>query len=172
MSAARNRMMHHRISLLAVLATLLLSVAGPVRADAGADMREANRLVRAGLYRAALFKYREARAGGLDSPLLHYNMGVAHYKARPYTEAKKALREASLEPRLAALAYYNMGLVHHAEGDPAGARRWFQLAVERSDNTKVQKRAAKALDRNARRLAAEANGMVAPTLTGIKVPQW
>jgi hypothetical protein len=42
---------------------------------------DANRLFRDELYWAALLRYRQAMDGGLNTPLLHYNMGVAHYRA-------------------------------------------------------------------------------------------
>ena len=41
-------------------------------------MAEGNSLVRSGVYRTALLRYREAAAAGLDTPLLHYNLGVVH----------------------------------------------------------------------------------------------
>ena len=39
---------------------------------------DGNRLFRDDLYWAALLRYRQAADAGLSSPLLHYNMGVAH----------------------------------------------------------------------------------------------
>ncbi len=43
--------------------------------------QDGNRLFRDDLYWAALLRYRQAADAGLDTPLLHYNTGVAHYRA-------------------------------------------------------------------------------------------
>ena len=42
---------------------------------------DGNRLYYNDLYWAALLRYQQAADEGLDSAVLHYNMGVAHYRA-------------------------------------------------------------------------------------------
>ena len=55
--------------------------AGRAAAQTAAElMAEGNQLARSGIYRTALLRYREAAAAGLESALLHYNLGVVHYE--------------------------------------------------------------------------------------------
>src|SRR5262245_58045892 len=99
----------------------------------GADlMQEGNALARAGIYRTALLRYREAAAAGLDTPLLHYNVGVAYYRLGEYSDAAQEFERAAASPddRLQAIAEYNMGLALRAGGDRAGAERAFRSASE------------------------------------------
>ena len=66
-----------------------------VRAQPQALLEEGNSLMRAGVYRTALLRYREAAAAGLDSPLLHHNLGVAFYRLERYPEAAAAFERAA-----------------------------------------------------------------------------
>jgi hypothetical protein len=112
--------------------------------DREASMLEGNRLFRSGLYRAALSSYRQAEAAGLDTPLLHYNSGLALYKLGEYSAAEEELARAAQEPELAALAYYNRGLSSRARhGEDAD--RWFRLALERADDAALRRLAQSAL---------------------------
>jgi len=131
-------------SLLIVLAALVpLSV--PAQVDGRALMLEGNELFRDGLYRAALLRYREASAAGLDIPLLHYNLGVTSYKVERYDDAEAALERAAADPRLAPLALYNLGLTSRAKGEPAAAERWFRLSLERADRRELRTLSERAL---------------------------
>jgi hypothetical protein len=71
---------------------------------------DGNRLFRDDLYWAALLRYRQASDAGMDTPLLHYNTGVAHYRAGQHIRARESLRRAAESPALAVLAHYNLGL--------------------------------------------------------------
>ena len=126
--------MPHRFSL-SVVALISLLTLSPVQAQLDADsaMQEANALFRSGLYNAALMRYREARAAGLDSPLLHYNLGVVYYRLREYDDAAYWLEQAVVDDRLAPLAAYNLGLVHRAAGMEGEAQRWFERAATGPD---------------------------------------
>lgn len=133
---------------------LLASAALPVAAqtDADASFREANQLFRSGLYHAALLRYREARAAGLDSPLLHYNLGVVHYKLGEYELAIPRLEQALTSTALVPLASYNLGLVHRAAGRHSEAREWFQRTIDAGANRRLRElaeRAAAAAPRSA-----------------------
>lgn len=125
-----------RSSVTLVAAMLAATFALPARAqlDAPALMREGNSLSRAGLYRAAALRYDEARARGLDSALLDYNVGVNQFGAGDYEAAERSLLAARREPALAALAGYNLGLVARAAGRDDDARQWFDTAVVESSS--------------------------------------
>jgi tetratricopeptide (TPR) repeat protein len=107
-------------------------------------LAEGNALVRSGIYRTALLRYREAAATGLDTPLLHYNLGVVHYKLGDFGDAAGEFAFATADPHLAALASYNRGLALRAAGDNAAASAAFNTAADSAD------------DRDLRRLAQHA----------------
>lgn len=134
---------------ISVLPLLVLPAAA--QPDAAALFRDANGLVRSGVYRTALLRYRAAADAGLDTPLLHYNMGVAYYRLDQYSEAVAEFEKAQADPQLAALATYNLGLAHRAAGDTEAAVTAFNEAADRADR------------RDLRRLARQAaEAMVAP----------
>jgi tetratricopeptide (TPR) repeat protein len=111
---------------------------------AGELMVEGNALVRSGVFRTALLRYREAAAAGLDTPLLHYNIGVVHYRLGDFDDAAAEFALATAEPALTALASYNRGLALRAAGDSAAATAAFRAAADSAD------------DRDLRRLATNA----------------
>jgi tetratricopeptide (TPR) repeat protein len=134
-----------RYNLLIVLVVSALAGAGQAGAQTAAELlEEGNSLARSGVYRTALLRYREAAAAGLDTPLLHYNVGVVHYALGNFDEAAAELELATAEPALAALASYNRGLALRAAGDTAAAIAAFNAAADSAD------------DRDLRRLAEDA----------------
>ena len=106
---------------------------------AAALSAEGNALVRSGVYRTALLRYREAAAAGLDTPLLHYNLGVVHYKLGDFGDAADEFALATAEPRLAALASYNRGLALRAAGDSAAATVAFNAAADSADDRDLRR---------------------------------
>jgi tetratricopeptide (TPR) repeat protein len=108
---------------------------------------EGNRLYRDDLYWAALLRYRQAAEEGLDSPLLHYNEGVANYRAMQYTRASQSLERALVDPGLRVAAQYNLGLNSYAAGNNEEALRWFRLVRDQNQNSKLQEYAVVAIAR-------------------------
>lgn len=135
--------------------------AGEAAAQSAAELlAEGNKLVRSGVYRTALLRYREAAAAGLDTPLLHYNIGVVRYELGDFADAAAEFAQAAAEPTLAALASYNRGLALRAAGDPAAATAAFRAAADSAG------------DRDLRRLAANAaDGRSAPGPTVATAPR-
>ena len=71
----------------AVALLIALLPAGPALAATASELfADGNRLFRDDLYWAALLRYREASDAGMDTPLLNYNTGVAHYRARQHAQ--------------------------------------------------------------------------------------
>ncbi len=135
-------------SLLVVLLSLsVLSVA--LAADPAAEAFEAGlELAREGRYAQALVRFRQARAAGLDSPKLDYNLAVAHYRLGHYAQAGRLFRKLVDEASsLRQLAYYNLGLVANKRGDEAAAVAWFEKARALNDNLRVKYLAGRALQR-------------------------
>ena len=108
---------------------------------------DANRLFRDDLYWAALLRYREANEAGMDSPLLHYNMGVAHYRADQHIRARASLLKAVPSPGLRVISHYNLGLNAYAGGNVDEALDWFRLARDQQENPKIRKLAIIAISR-------------------------
>lgn len=108
---------------------------------------DGNRLFRDELYWAALLRYRQAREAGLDTPLLHYNEGVAHYRARQFERARESLTRALDSPKLRVTAQYNLGLAAWADGDTDAALRWFRLARDSAQDDKISEYARVAIAR-------------------------
>lgn len=112
--------------------------------DAFAD---GNRLFRDDLYWAALLRYREAGEAGMDSPLLHFNSGVAHYRAQQHIRARLSLLKAAQSSRLRVISHYNLGLNAYAASDVEDALNWFRRARDQQENENIRKLAMIAISR-------------------------
>ncbi len=108
---------------------------------------DGNRLFRDDLYWAALLRYEQAGNAGMDTPLLHYNTGVAHYKAGQHKRARESLLKASRSYNLEVLSHYNLGLNAWAAGDSDEALRWFGKARNQDRSQKIRSLAGKAIKR-------------------------
>jgi len=104
-----------------------------------------NRLFRDDLYWAALLRYSEAAEAGMDTPLLHYNTGIAHYKARQYDRARSALLKASSYGPLSAISYYNLGLSEYRLGNQDEAMSWFRRAANQEGRKDIARLARTAM---------------------------
>ena len=137
-----------KCALLLLATTAALAPARPAIAmTAEQYFEDGNRLFRDDLYWAALLRYRQAADGGLDSPLLHYNSGVAHYKAMQHIRARESLLKATRDPSLRVAAHYNLGLNAFALGDNEEALRWFRLVRDQEQNKILQRYAVVAISR-------------------------
>ena len=108
---------------------------------------DGNRLFRDDLYWAALLRYRQAAEEGMDTPALHYNTGVAHYRAGQHIRARDALTKALSDPALRVAAHYNLGLNAYRLGNTDEALRWLRLARDQERNGKIQAFAVVAISR-------------------------
>jgi hypothetical protein len=129
--------------------TLMCLFAGsPAAAMSAEDLfADGNRLFRDDLYWAALLRYGQAAEAGMDTPLLHYNTGVAHYKAGQHIRARESLQKATRSSSLRQLAHYNLGLNAYAAGDSDEALKWFRYARDNGGNEEVSALARTAIAR-------------------------
>ena len=136
--------MHHRL-----LATLLIILASAQANAMTAEQyfADGNRLFREDLYWAALLRYSQAQDAGMDSPLLHYNTGIAHYRAGQHIRARESLLRAVDDPALRVAAQYNLGLNAWALDETDEALGWFRLARDQQDNEKLREFAAVSIAR-------------------------
>jgi tetratricopeptide (TPR) repeat protein len=137
-----------------VMAAICLGVPQNAAAATASDLfADGNRLFRDDLYWAALLRYQQASDAGMDTPLLHYNSGVAHYKAQQYVRARKSLLEASQYGPLQPISHYNLGLNAYAQGDIDEALHWFRLARDQQQRKDISRLANRAILKLNRELA-------------------
>lgn len=106
---------------------------------------DGNRLFRDGLYWAAILRYNQAADGGMDTPLLHYNLGVAHYRAKQYDRAREALLKANRYLALQVVSDYNLGMVAYRTGDLDEALRRFRSARDQKQRRDISRLASRAI---------------------------
>ncbi len=151
--------------LAAAIAMAVLCHAAPQAAQAATASElfaDGNRLFRDELYWAALLRYRQAGEAGMDTPLLHYNSGVAHYRAQQYARARESLQKSSRYGPLAPISHYNLGLTAYADGDIDEALGWFRRARDQEARQDIRRLAERAITRLSRELArAEPIGIAA-----------
>lgn len=74
----------------------------------------------------------------MSGPALHFNIGVAAYRAGNYARAETAFKEVANTPAMAGLAYYNLGLVELKRNDPAAATRWFSRVADATEDPRLR----------------------------------
>ena len=135
----------------AVLIIAALTALAPVQTASAMTaeqyFEDGNRLFRDDLYWAALLRYRQAADEGLDSAVLHYNTGVAHYRAMQHIRARESLLRAVQDPTLRTAAQYSLGLNAYAAGETKEALRWFRLVRDQDADRKLQSFAVVAISR-------------------------
>ena len=130
----------------AVLLCLALALPRTATAATASELfADGNRLFRDNLYWAALLRYDQAAEAGLDTPLLHFNTGVAHYRAGQHVRARESLRKASRYGPLTPISHYNLGLNAYAMGDNNEALGWFRRARDQEQDKQISKLARKAI---------------------------
>ena len=130
-----------RVAIALTAAFLCLAPLPPAAAMSAYDaFQDGNRLFRDDLYWAALLRYRQAEDAGLSTPLLHYNTGVAHYRAGQHIRARTSLLIALQEPGLRVVSQYNLGLNVYAAGDADDALNWFRQARDQEENETIRER--------------------------------
>ncbi|MEJ2297687.1 MAG: tetratricopeptide repeat protein [Woeseiaceae bacterium] len=140
--------MYRRFASIVVLTIVASLAAAPADArTAEESFADGNRLFRADLYWAALLRYSQAAELGMDTPLLHYNTGIAHYRAGQHIRAREALQKALADPALVNVAHYNLGLNAWALGDTDEALRWFRLVRNQQADEQLQRLATVATAR-------------------------
>ena len=136
------------------LAALVLALPQSAEAATASELfADGNRLFRDDLYWAALLRYQQASEAGMNTPLLQYNTGVAHYKAQQYTRARESLIESSHYAPLQAISHYNLGLITYAQGDIEEALPWFRRARDQQQRDDISRLARRAITQLSRELA-------------------
>jgi len=142
-----DRHLARRLARAALVAAL--AAASPVTAaETGPGLfADGNRLLRDDLYWAALLRYEQAGDLGFETPALHFNTGVAHYRAGQHARAREAFARAAGHPALAAVSEYNQGLTAMAAGDRGAALAHFRRVRGEAGRPELAELAGKAIDR-------------------------
>ena len=134
----------------AVLLLAAVLLGGPACAYAASIAAEAFEqgveAARTGDYDRAIEHFEAARRAGLDSGALHFNLGVAYYRADRQEEAETAFRRAANSDSMVAPAYYQLGRMARERGDRAMAREHFRQAARRAQTTALRQQARGALE--------------------------
>ena len=133
---------------LCAVAVLLLLACAPTSASAAGAQElfvDGNRLFRDDLYWAALLRYQQAEQAGMNTALLHYNTGVAHYRAGQHIRAHESLLKASRSYNFEVYSHYNLGLNAWAAGNTDEALTWFGKARDQERSAKISSLATKAI---------------------------
>lgn len=144
-----------RIAAVIAIALALLAPATGFARTAEQLFADGNRLFRDDLYWAALLRYRQAESAGMDTPLLHYNAGVAHFKAGQHVRARESLLRAGESSRLEVISHYNLGLNAWAAGNKDEALSWFRLARDQERSKEISKLARRAISALQREIIVE-----------------
>lgn len=89
--------------------------------------------------RKALGAFQRARDAGMDTPKLHFNMALTHYKLRNYDRAETALESLADTSGFDAMARYHLGLIAERRGRDAEAARRYQQARDRADTDALRR---------------------------------
>lgn len=93
----------------------------------------------------ARMHFEQARAEGLNTPSLLYNLGVVYFRLGQHDSAETVFLELLDTPH-APLARYNLGLVMQERGQDEAARQWFEQAADTDSPEKVRALALRQLD--------------------------
>ena len=128
------------VSVLCVLGGVI-----PAAAEETSPFAAATAAFEQGDYAQALGLFQQARAAGVDSAALHYNLGVCQYRVGDYAAAESTFRSlAERFPELRNLGEYNRGLALRALHRPAEAAVAFERA-RATDDERLAALAATAL---------------------------
>lgn len=105
--------------------------------SAETEFRKGVELFQQGNLTEARQRLEAARAAGLDSMTLHYNLGVVYYRLDLLDAAEQSFARLLSSPH-AVLARYNLGLVALARGDRSAARDNFVAVVDSDGPEKLQ----------------------------------
>ena len=98
-------------------------------------------------YQVALKAFVQAKSAGLDSPELHYNLGVVYYKLERFDKAASNFKRLIQNPEYSAVAFYNLGLVDLKQGKTGTAKDWFLKASSNTKEPTLKKLSELALQR-------------------------
>lgn len=121
-----------------LIAALLIVLSQFAAADTTTDWESGQEAFHRGEYANALLSFQSAKNSGLNSPAVHYNIAVCHFKLGEYEQAAKGFMLVGRRfPQMRGLSEYNLGLTARRLGDEVAARRHFLRAHELSPDNET-----------------------------------
>lgn len=133
-----------------LVSTAAAVCAAPVAAQsivASAPFEAGIAAYRAGDYRQARDRFREAEVQGRSSEELRFNLALAHYKLGEYDAARAAFESLRSSAGLGAIAEYHLGLVAAQRGRKEQAAAHLLATQAMTDSTELRQLADVALQR-------------------------
>lgn len=96
-------------------------------------------------YERALRYFKQAKAEGLRTPNLRYNLGVTYYRLGHYEEAEEAFQLLAGNTDWRHLALYNLGLIAETRGKRQAAVEYYSQVRKAARGSRVGQRAAQKL---------------------------
>jgi len=118
---------------------LLLILLIPVLTFADtSDFNQGVGAFRKGEYEKALACFKRSEKKGLDTPNLHYNLGVVYYKLKRYHKAEQQFQKLTEKSDWNHLALYNLGLIAEARKNRKAATNYYSKVLDTEKTTKIK----------------------------------
>lgn len=131
-----------RILVFAIISLLAQLVdapcAGATPAGVSPALPQGIKEFQAGAFAQALADFQQAQREGLDTPVLHYNLGAAYYKLHREPQAESEFKSLLRDPKFGDFSRYNLGLIARHAGREAEAQQYFSAAASGSANTHLR----------------------------------
>ena len=122
------------IALFAQLACAAWIPANAEPARASAALKRGIGEFQAEAFAQALGDFLAAQREGLDTPVLHYNLGATYYRLNRDQQAETEFKFLLHDPKFGDFARYNLGLIAHRAGREAEAREYFAAVASGTGN--------------------------------------
>jgi len=116
---------------------LLLLFSANVLASADADLEQGISLFKSGKYTQAVEKFESAKAQGLNTIALNYNLASSYFKLERYADAREHFQLVAKSPEMHDLAMYNIGLISLKLNDVTGAQQIFTRIITNNTDPKL-----------------------------------
>jgi tetratricopeptide (TPR) repeat protein len=135
-----------RIGLKFSLGLVLLQICGLAQAAPSDDYRRGVTAFSSGNYNEALRFFLDARAGGMGTVTLRYNLGSTYFRLGNMDGALAQFDSIAEDAAWGPLAHYNMGLIEENRNRTSVALNHYRIAYERASTPKLKALAASRLD--------------------------
>ncbi len=136
----------HLFSILVATCLLLPSWARAAESPAQRAFAEGVALFHEGRYLAARDTFEKARAAGMNTPVLYYDLGATNFKLGAFDAARQNFLRIIEDPAYGQYARYNLGLIARREQRLSRARARFAQVVAHATDPALRKLAERQLN--------------------------
>ncbi len=98
-------------------------------------------------YKKSLSYFKKAKANGLNSDSLYYNLGVHYSKLGMYQKAKTQFEHLAKRKNFQQVAYYNLGRIAEKQQQEKAAINWYKKASTTGTDKKITRLSRQQLNR-------------------------